>query len=220
MVGAIALSADAITMEAMRRVDEWKRIRKAIRPETVFIRVKSNEKEQQLQPEPHQIFDPSVYMLSLVDGISNVASFCTTTFLTEYRVCETLLNFWQNNRIMPLKGQQEQNKSTRQQKIVKHSPFLNARVFSFVLVHLFVMLVLCCGYVFRHTILFKKNQTQTWSRHEWSVTQSENKIRISSLNYHALTGNLPTTLFQLENAGFIIPKDEAYLKLRNLRTAE
>ncbi|MGB7569859.1 MAG: hypothetical protein WBM07_18495, partial [Chitinivibrionales bacterium] len=83
-----------------------------------------------------------------------------------------------------------------------------------------VILVLCCGYVFRHTILFKKNQAQTWSRHEWSVTQSENKIMIASLNYHALTGNLPTTLFQLEDAGFIIPKDETFLRLRNLRTTE
>jgi|GEM_PF-1292536 hypothetical protein len=220
MVGAITLSSDAITMEAMRRVDEWKRIRKTIRPETVFIRVKPNEDASQAPSEQHQIFDPAIYMLSLIDGTSTVSSFCKTTFFTEYRVCETLLNFWQNNRIMPVKGQQEQNKSTTQQRNVKHPSVFNARVFSFILVHVIVILVLCCGYVIKNTVFYKKNQAQTWSRYEWSVTRSENKIRTATLTYHALTGVLPTTLLQLEEAGFIISKDETYFKLRNLRATE
>jgi hypothetical protein len=98
--------------------------------------------------------------------------------------------------------------------------FLNARVISWILVHVCVALVLCCGHIFKHAILYKKNQAQTWSRNEWSVTQSENKVRIASLDYHASTGILPTTVFQLKDAGFIVSKDEKIFKLRSLRATE
>ena len=40
MVGGVSLSSDAVTMEAMRRVDEWKRMKTAILPDTVFVAVK------------------------------------------------------------------------------------------------------------------------------------------------------------------------------------
>jgi hypothetical protein len=219
MVGAIALSSDAITMEAMRRVDEWKRIRKAIHPETVFVRVKQNENPQQPPPEPHQFFDPAVYMLSLIDGISTVASFCKTTFFTEYRVCETLLMFWQNNRIIPLKGQQEYSKPVPTRETAKHS-FINAQVFSFVLVHMSAALIICCGYFFTHIVLHEKNRAQSWSRCEWSVVQSENKIRVATIDYHALTGISPSATEQLINAGLIVSKDKNYFNLRNLRTSK
>ena len=217
MVGALALSSDAITMEAMRRVDEWKRIKKAIRPETVFIRVKPIENQQQAQSGPRRIFDPAEYIFSLIDGVSTVVSFYKSTFFTEYRVCETLLNFWQNNRIMPVNARQEQNNSITQQKIAKHHPILNTQVISWIAVHATVALVICCGYVFTHVVLHKKNQAQVWSRNEWSVTQSENKVRIATINYHASTGILPSTVFQLKDAGFIESKDEMFFKLRDLR---
>jgi Domain of unknown function (DUF4388) len=217
MVGAIALSSDAITMEAMRRVDEWKRIRKAVHPETVFVRVKQNENSQQPPNEPRQIFDPAAHMLSLVDGMTTVASFCKTTFFTEYRLCETLLSFWQNNRILPIKGQQEHSKSVKTQGIAKTSFFINLRVLSFVLVHLAALLVIYCGYVFKHTVLREKNLAQSWSRYEWPVIQSENNIRVATIDYHALKGMLPTATRQLKNAGLIVSTDEIYFNLRDVR---
>jgi hypothetical protein len=220
MVGDIALSSDAVTMEAMRRVDEWKRIKLAIHHEMVFMQVKPNGNSRQDSSMPLQVFDPAAYMFSLIDGTSTVASFCKTTFFAEYRISEMLLNFWQNNRILPAMARQEIIKSTPQRKTKKHHLIFSPKAISYIAVHVSVVLVLCGGYVFKHTIFNKKYLAQTWSRYEWSVIQTENKVRIATLNYHALTGILPSTVFQLKEAGFIAPKDENLFKLRNLGATE
>lgn len=212
MVGSISLSSDAITMEAMRRVDEWKRIKKAVYPENVFAQINQID----TSPQASQIFDPSAYILSLVDGKTTISSIVKNTFFTEYRVFETLLGFWRNNKIIPLKGRLEREKSAPQQSAGKYSPVFNAGVFSCILVHMWVMLALFGGFAFSRSIFFKKNHDQAWSRYEWSMAQSENKIRAATFTYHAISGYLPTALLQLENAGYIIPKDETFFKFSNL----
>ena len=48
--GDVKLSSDAVTMEAMRRLDEWKRMQNVLSNDTVFVRVRGNDLVQQNQP--------------------------------------------------------------------------------------------------------------------------------------------------------------------------
>ena len=204
LIGGVSLSSDAVTMEAMRRVDEWKRIKTAIGPDTVFAPVKSNTEESHLSGAAQfSIMNPTAYLLSLIDGVTTVKTLCTTTFFTEYRVYETLLDFWHNNRIMPFKMPHLAARSTLQQKKHDSSPVVVTGIVAFFIVHFIALFIVGVGYSMRTTILAKKTQAQYQSKNELRTARVDGKRRSAALLYHALFGQPVSSSDQLFKSGLI-----------------
>ncbi len=108
VVGEVTIPVDAITMEAMRRSDEWKRIRQSISGGTVFTIVGA---PQTGPSAPSPLSNPPGYIVSLIDGFSTVDALCGKSILLPYRVYEILFGLWQNSAIAPLAVKRQQTKS-------------------------------------------------------------------------------------------------------------
>jgi hypothetical protein len=203
MTEDISMLSDAVTMEAMRRVDDWKRIRKEISPDTVFIPVKSNVSDSQLFSE----MDPAAYILSLVDGITNVETICSSSFFSEYRIYETLLNFWQNNRIIPFKKPHFPAKAA-QKSSVRNFPALSVGTISFIMVHFILVIIIVSGLIINHNFLNQKTSIRQQSECELRTCYFENKIRIAALYYQSIYGYTAKSSNQLYDAGIVSSKDK------------
>jgi hypothetical protein len=210
-VGALCLSCDAVTMEAMRRVDEWKRMRKSVPPSSVFIRVKA------IGPAAEGSvlnFDSAEHVLDMVDGVSTVETIVKNAFFTEYRVYETLMGFWQNNRIMPAQEQRPRGKTPQQDMREKRSLLPSAGLISWALVHISALLIFLIGFGFNGAFLGQKHAAQRWECNERSVSQSETALRIATLFYHETYGVLPTRALQLKESGLITAYEASQYAIR------
>jgi hypothetical protein len=207
MVASVSLPSDAVTMEAMRRVDEWKRMKAVISPDSLFVPVKSNTPASPMGAETFSIMAPAEYLFSLVDGATSVEALCREVFFTEYRLYELLFDLWQKNRIMPLKMPRVPGKSPIRQKIPNSSPVAAGGI-AFVIALCAALLMLGLGYVFNAKVLEKKALARQQAKSELHAYQSDNKLRIASLYYHAMFGRIPTDSRQLEEAGLIGPGDK------------
>ena len=108
-VGGVTFPVDAITMEAMRRSDEWKRIRQHISGGTVFAIV---NKPAGAPPAASPLSHPLEYITNFVDGQTTVAALCEKSIILPYRVYEALFGLWQKGVISPLAVKRQQNKIT------------------------------------------------------------------------------------------------------------
>jgi hypothetical protein len=218
IAGGVMLSSDAVTMEAMRRLDEWARMKSAADNDTVFVRIRPSGAAQQNHPAMSPIIDPSGILLSLIDGVSSISVLCSRLFFTEYRIYETLFGLWQSNQITALKTAPFVRKTTASQKITKHLSFSGPTVRSFVAAHCVVLFLLGFGYVMNNVAFSKKNQEQQWARHALSASYAQNKIRAAALQFHSRVGVVPSDIRQLQDSGFIVSKDVSNypLKVQNL----
>ena len=207
-VGGVSLSSDAVTMEAMRRLDEWKRMSAVIAPDTVFVPVKSNAPTPRAGTDGFSVTDSPAYIFSLVDGVTSVDELCRGAFFTEYRIYETLMDLWQNNRIMPFKMPHTASKTATQQKTKKTLPAMATGTFSFVIVHCVAMLIVALGYLLNTTVFEKRTLTRKDYCREVSAFHSDKKVRIASLHYHGMYGREPDGDQQLIEAGFLFPGDK------------
>jgi hypothetical protein len=98
-LGDTALSSDAITMEAARRIDEWNRLKSGILPQTVFVPV-TPPAEDAVKPNP--IDDPSGYVLSMLDGATSVEYLCVKSIISDYKVYDAINTLVQNEKIIAL----------------------------------------------------------------------------------------------------------------------
>jgi hypothetical protein len=99
-IESIELSCEAVTMEAMRRADEVKRMRSAIGPGTVFIRTSRLRPESSRQPADPEYFEN--YVLSLIDGTQPITQLCRQPLVTEYRLYEAICMLMCDGYIEPL----------------------------------------------------------------------------------------------------------------------
>jgi hypothetical protein len=107
IVGGVTFPVDAITMEAMRRSDEWKRIRQHISADTIFALV--NNPTGGL-PAFSPLTNPEEYIAHFVDGQASVTSICERSILLPYRVFESLFGLWQKSTISPLAVKRQPNR--------------------------------------------------------------------------------------------------------------
>ena len=95
----IDIPVENVVMEAMRRVDEWHRMREAITGETIFSRT---GKGINLETDHDPINDPSPYFYHRIDGTTDMRKLLADSFLTEYKIYETLYQMMQDDLIHPL----------------------------------------------------------------------------------------------------------------------
>jgi hypothetical protein len=207
IVAGVSFSADAVTMEAMRRVDDWKRIKAVITPTTIFAPVQSVSPPLQADAVHFSIMAPAEYLLSLIDGFTSVETLCGTVFMTEYRIYEILLDLWQNNRIIPFKSPRHSSAVPAQYKLRKPNPILSAETFTVVIVHCVALLLFGAGFAFHSRVLEKQTLARHQAIRELYSFNSDNKLRIAALYFQALYGLAPTNTQELYKAALIGPGD-------------
>jgi hypothetical protein len=213
--GGVKLSSDAVTMEAMRRLDEWKRMKSAISGDVVFVRVRSPEPGEQNPTPLNPITDPAGFISSCLDGVSSVSRLCDLLFFTEYRIYETLFELWQTNKIAPLKVSHPLRKvAPASQTAAKPSWGFKPVIASFIAAHGIVALMCGFGYLLNHLIFSNLNLERQKSRDGLIASAAENKIRIAALHYHGLFGSVPPNILQLKDSGLILSKDVSNYPVR------
>jgi hypothetical protein len=206
--GGVTLSSDAVTMEAMRRVDEWKRMKNTFTDDTVFVRVRSTDPAQQeQQTTPHPVMDSTGFISSLVDGVSAVSHLRDHLFYTEYRIYETLFELWQSNKIAPLKAPRMVRKIAPASKPSKPAYVIGPTIVSFIAAHCIVLFLCGFGYILNNVIFSKMSMEQQLSKNALSAFYAENKTRIAALHFHSVIGTLPSDISQLKDSGFILSDD-------------
>ncbi len=95
----IEISVENIVMEAMRRIDEWQRMNSVINEETIFVHT---EKRFDPSSAAGPLDNPSLYLYHRIDGTSAVRLFLNESFLTQYKIYETLYSMMQDGLITPL----------------------------------------------------------------------------------------------------------------------
>jgi len=209
IIAGVVFPADAITMEAMRRTDEWKRMRRNISDETVFsLSPNTSRREAAAGAQPSSpLYDPAGYVLSLVDGASSISNLCERSIFFKYRLYEVLFGLWQDSEVYPLSVKRAPPASSATTRTVRFRQLITASA-TLVTVAAWVAFFAVSSLVARRTIfrpLFIAQQESSSIVHK---AESEQKIKIARLQYRAQWGasSAPTPR-DLERSGILDRSD-------------
>jgi hypothetical protein len=206
VIAGVMLPADAITMEAMRRSDEWKRMRRNISDDTVFSLSPNNTRKKNGGLQASPLYDPVSYVASLVDGASSIAVLCKKSIFSQYRVYEILFGLWQDSEVYPLSVKHAPAKAHAPSPSVHVKQFLAASA-TFLSIAAWVALLALSSF-FAHRTVFRQ---RILSKQETSAmlpsAQSMQKISIARLQYHAEKGVPAATLDQIYKEGILFPSE-------------
>ena len=88
---AMMLTPEYVTLEAMRRLDEWKELKQEITPSTLFKLNQSALGGKKIQVEGHSpLKHPAVHLLVLMQGEHTVSDLSKKSFLSPFRLYEVL----------------------------------------------------------------------------------------------------------------------------------
>jgi hypothetical protein len=203
IIGGVTFPVDAITMEAMRRSDEWKRMRQHIKPDTVFSPAQKVVHPTTLAP----LTDPSAYILSFVNGTTTVSAICEQSLLLPYRVYETLFGLWQHSSIAPLSIKRTHAKASELEPSRRPATEFVTASFALVAILAWLLGLFALSYfgkatLFRQAVLGRQQVLAELPR-----AQSSQKIRIATLQYRAIKGYPPSRVKLLVAEGFIAKQD-------------
>ncbi len=100
ITGDVAISAETILMEAMRRVDEWNGMLSAIDNETVYVHTRKAKTNESFQGDIYDNQDE--YVFSCIDGTKNVNVLLESCCLCKYKVYESINFLLEDKKIAPL----------------------------------------------------------------------------------------------------------------------
>ena len=203
IIGGVTFPVDAITMEAMRRTDEWKRIRQHIKPDTVFSSVQKVARPA----TPAPLTDPSAYILSFVNGTTTVSAICEQSLLLPYRVYETLFGLWQNSSIAPLTIKRAHAKAPGLEPSLRPATEFVAASVALVAILAWLLGLFALSYIGKAIVLRKAVTDRQQMLAELPLAQSSQKIRIAALQYHALKGYPPSRVKLLVAEGLVEERD-------------
>ncbi len=147
----IEIPVENVVMEAMRRIDEWHRMREAINEETIFSHT---GKQIDLLDDRDTINDPSPYFFHRIDGTTDVKTLLKDSFLTDYKIYDTLYQMMQDELIHPLSDSVTRSiraamlKKGQQQSVNSFLPPLIAAAVSIGIIVLIVLVALLLRGVF------------------------------------------------------------------------
>jgi hypothetical protein len=208
IIAGVVFPADAITMEAMRRTDEWKRMRRNLSDDTVFSLSPNPSHRTPGAQQSSPLYDPAGYVLSLVDGTSSIAALCERSIFFKYRLYEVLFGLWQDSEIYPLSVKRAPSASARERGgSVRFGQFLAASA-TLLTVAAWVVLLAVSSFVARRTVFHRI----IVARQDLSTTvksaQAERKLEIARLQHRAEKGPAKaSSVRDLVNEGFLDRSD-------------
>ena len=216
IVGGVTFPVDAITMEAMRRSDEWKRIRQHISGGTVFAIV---NKPAGAPPAASPLSHPLEYITNFVDGQTTVAALCEKSIILPYRVYEALFGLWQKGVISPLAVKRQQNKITPVPAGISASN-IAAAVVSISSVLAAVCALFAFSIVGRATFFHAAILKRAEALGTIMMERNERKIMVANLEFRTLRGYAPPDLKSLVKEHLICQNDLFFLRDNTFIPAE
>jgi hypothetical protein len=208
-----SITVENITMEAMRRVDEWNRMEKLIRDDTVFVPTTRHDQESVQDIDP--LTQRNEFVFSKVDGTSTVAMLFRMTCLTEYKVYESLNDLLSANRITPLSTRISQavvaaleKKELEGRRVVRPLTTVAATLITLVV----ILAIIFIGKIFVQGVMLSDlEMKKRIATIELPLAETIQKVAIASLQYHALHGASTANLNDLTQASLLVPSDLRYL---------
>ena len=180
-IGSFSASADAITMDAARRLDEWSRMSRFVNPETVFIRtdLTGSIDLRMLTDDPLDSFGK--YLLALIDGASTCDYLCEQSFFSKYHVYETLYELLQSKQIFPLSDKISHSVNEALQRSSDYSDSVSSKIVLSSIVTAVILLVLyfSSNILIRGIILSQQTKLSKQSVRELAYEHSQEKISIA-----------------------------------------
>ncbi|MBN1130497.1 MAG: DUF4388 domain-containing protein [Chitinispirillaceae bacterium] len=205
----VSISVENMAMEAMRRVDEWNRMKKSITNEVVFVT--SERRPPELSDAIDPLTQPEEYVYSRIDGISPVSALFRTTCLTEYKVYEALQSLINSGRITPLSTRISQSvvaalekKEMETQKEIR--PLTTIAALGITLVMALVIAFMGSS-LLRGVILLDLEIDRQLARLEVPLGGTIQKVAIATLHYHGLKGTPTSSVQELTRKGLLMESD-------------
>ncbi|MFP4416955.1 MAG: DUF4388 domain-containing protein [Chitinispirillaceae bacterium] len=205
----IGFSADAITMEAARRTDEWKQISEHITEDTVFIKSPDLEDKKDIDFKSCALRQIPEFILHYIDGTTSVAYLSKNLFFSQYRIMDSLFQLKNEEKIIPLSDKYSRsiNAALKRQSIQAESATSTILLSSLVVAGIVSIIVLfgtffLHGHVMEDKIIEKRKTELFLER-----IQSEKKVAIASLLYHAQNGTPLTDVEELVEERYITGRD-------------
>ena len=205
-IGTAALAAEAITMEAARRVDEWERLKMTIRPDVVFVHSRSTPRES-CNVDP--VDDPSDYLYSLIDGTTSVEFLCKRAFISEFRVYETLGLLIQEEQIVALSDKLSLSihEALQREVKVKRMHASDVIIASAIAVLLAVLVLIISAIVPDSAINSSARSVIKDKRRLIAENQAKVKTTAAWLYFHAVKGYEPKKTADLALEALLSPRD-------------
>ncbi len=205
-----SISADAVTMEAARRMDEWDRITQCFTKDTVFIHTDHAGPTLQNIGQVLPLDDFAEYLLMRIDGTSSTEFLCQESFFSDYQVFQTLFELLQDKKITPLP---DIISSSINAALKRSDPFdmVTSKVLlSSIIAATFIASIYFIGTILFNGILFSKSVVERhYAQSELIRTHSNQKIAIATLQYQANYGTQPVLFSDLVKTGTIDKRDLA-----------
>lgn len=162
----ISIPVENIVMEAMRRIDEWHRMREIITEENIFVHT---ENDPCMPKYSKPLDDPASFFYAVIDGISSVKSLSQDSFVSEYKIYESIYSLIQGDYIRPLSESITQTiraalrKNEQENKAVPTAvPLVSILISTTIIIVIAVLSILFRGVLFsdltiRHNV--RKNET-------------------------------------------------------------
>jgi len=210
LVAGVSITTDNVIMEAMRRIDENKRLQIRINDNTIFV-LTSNAP---LQKGPVEmdiaaiVNQPQQYLLAFIDGTSTIGDICKNSLVSRYRIYETIGELSINEAIVPLAPKLS---NSIQAAIKKQKPsVLNSFLKSSIAVGICILIII--SILLLRSILFLKNKpVQEQGKGSTEYIESLQKETIGELYYNALRGEKPKSKNDLIKARILKLRDIAPL---------
>jgi hypothetical protein len=213
MVCDVSFPVENIVMEAMRRVDEWNRMATVISEESIFRTEEQFSNEIDKNPDPLKSVEK--YLFSKIDGITPVKVFFENTYLSQYKVYETLASLIQTHKISVLSA--EDAKTIHES--ISTKTFNRAHPMFSIFISIFsttavILIILLLSQVFFKNILFQKKTLDA------NICRIEIPIKIAHLDeyksysyYRAQFGLQPFSADSLKKLNILSSNDYSLLNL-------
>lgn len=211
-----SISTDAITMEAARRIDEWKRFCSMFDHRSVFIRTDLSQPDAAFLHSLSPLQDFTGYLLYvLINGTASVHDICQKSFFSEYQIYEHLFNLLQQKSIAPLTPQNDVSENSAQAAAWGQEESISSKtVVSTIICVTFVITVYFVAHILIHGIFLAESHTaHHTARSEIQLQNTQRKITIASLHYRITHGSSPEKFSALTQDGMLTDRDiSAYIR--------
>jgi hypothetical protein len=206
----VSLPSDFIIMEAMRRLDESKRIHNKISDDVIFVATGHGAIAKPVNQETTSLLaKPDEYLMKYIDGLSTITTLVQKVFLSKTRIYETLYRLWEDDCIAPLPTKVSRSiKAAIDRKPQTYQALTPAySVFVGILLTLATLLVIGILTVVRDTIYARQLRASHQLTEEVAVAQNTQKTAIAELEYRTLKFIPATDRSALIREGLISPRD-------------
>jgi len=202
-VRSMSFSIDSIVMEAMRRLDELKRIGPSIRQDAVYVPTQAaGQYMQNAESIPR-------YLLSLLDGRKTVTQVCENLFFSQFRAYEALFPLLQQRIIIEIPRDQAAQMPQSQPADAENREVVETGISALVTALIILSIAVFGFFVYPAFIIGSVTRQANESRVGRTQAQSEQKTRIAEIQYRADRMQRPQQFHDLTSEHYLYHRDVA-----------